>query len=382
LRPNNYTRNTIIKIKTAINFFRGKMLGWEKGSKANEYQKKIIDLIISYQSDPDWSDVLTASFEQRKEWAMSNTYHGYRMFLINLDPTGNISADLFTKKLKDTGLGEQITELMSDPDDEFIVGYNRLYNILFELMGNLFLMAFVFQYWPNFTDPEKGCYWDEYNKVPEENAFAVYIGTGPLTLEDGTKSDNANVVNFHLNEINNGIIQPGGTIRLFAPVTSASNNADVALGFASENGVIIKIYCINVKPYMCVSKSRGEAETFILAGDYMFLKSYPLLDNVQDITVFEFLQIESDFNGIRPDDIDQEIFNQKKEELRDEIKQSFPSFDQKDTNQSSQEERPMKSIFSKGGLTRRTTKKRKGRPTKKRNRRRKTNKRRTIEKKF
>ena len=42
LRPNNYTRNTITKIKTAITFFRGKMLGWGKGTGANIYQQKII----------------------------------------------------------------------------------------------------------------------------------------------------------------------------------------------------------------------------------------------------------------------------------------------------------------------------------------------------
>jgi hypothetical protein len=127
---------------------------------------------------------------------------------------------------------------------------------------------------------------------------------------------------------------------------------------------------------MCVSKSRGEAETFILAGDYMFLKSYPLSNNGQDITVFEFLQIDSGFNGIRPDDIDQENFNQKKEELRDEIKHSFPSFDQNEHAQSSQEERGIKNIFSKGGLTRRRTNKKRNRirVTKKRNRRRRTNK--------
>ena len=71
---------------------------------------------------------------------MSNSYHGYRMFLINLDSNGNISADLFTKKLKDTRLGDQILEFMSDPDDMFIVGYNRLYNILSESLMYYFLM--------------------------------------------------------------------------------------------------------------------------------------------------------------------------------------------------------------------------------------------------
>jgi hypothetical protein len=129
LVPNVYNHETIIKIKTAITFFRGKMTGWVKGTGANVYQQKIIYLILSYQSDPDWDDILRSNFQQRVASAMSNSYHGYRMFLINLDSNGNISANLFTKKLKDTRLGDQIFEFMSDPDDVFIVGYNRLYNI-------------------------------------------------------------------------------------------------------------------------------------------------------------------------------------------------------------------------------------------------------------
>ena len=378
LVPNVYNHETIIKIKTAITFFRGKMTGWIEGTGANVYQQKIIYLILSYQSDPDWDDILRSNFQQRVASAMSNSYHGYRMFLINLDSNGNISADLFTKKIKDTRLGAQILEFMSDPDDVFIVGYNRLYNILFELMGNLFLMAFVFQHWPTFTYIDQNCYWDEYKidgSVPEKDAFAVYIGTGPL------QSDNANVVNFHLDDINNGIIQQGETIRLFAPVTSASNDASVALGFA--DGVIIKIYCINAKSYMCVSKTANEAETFILAGDYMFLKQYPLLSD-PTIIVFEFLQIETDFNGIQPDNIDQIQFNEKKKELRDEIIGSFPSFNPLDTNQESQEERSIKNTFPIGGrLTKR--KQNKIKLSKKRNRkikRRRTNKRRTIKRKI
>jgi hypothetical protein len=374
LVPNVYNHETIIKIKTAITFFRGKMTGWVKGTGANVYQQKIIYLILSYQSDPDWDDILRSNFQQRVASAMSNSYHGYRMFLINLDSNGNISANLFTKKLKDTRLGDQIFEFMSDPDDVFIVGYNRLYNILFELMGNLFLMAFVFQHWPTFTYIDQNCYWDDYKidgSVSEKDAFAVYIGTGPL------QSDNANVVNFHLDDINNGIIQSGETIRLFAPVTSASNDAEVALGFANE--VIIKIYCLNAKSYMCVSKTAGEAETFILAGDYMFLKKYPLLSDAT-IIVFDFLQIESDFNGIQPDNIDQIQFNEKKKELRDEIIDSFPSFNPLDTNQESQEERSIYKTFSVGGrINKIRTKKRRRRLTKKRNtkiKRKKTNKRR------
>jgi len=372
LVPNVYNHETIIKIKTAITFFRGKMTGWVESAGANVYQQKIIYLILSYQSDPDWDDILRSNFQQRVASAMSNSYHGYRMFLINLDSNGNISANLFTKKIKDTRLGAQILEFMSDPDDVFIVGYNRLYNILFELMGNLFLMAFVFQHWPTFTYKDRGCFWDDYKidgSVPEKDAFAVYIGTGPL------QSDNANVVNFHLDDINNGIIQSGETIRLFAPVTSASNDAEVALGFANE--VIIKIYCINDKSYMCVSTSAGEAETFILAGDYIFLKQYPLLSDAT-IIVFEFLQIESDFNGIRPENLNQEQFNEKKKELRDEIIDAFPSFNPLDAGQESQDERTMEEMFRIGGLIKgRPTKKRnnKRRATKKRNRRRRTNKR-------
>lgn len=363
LVPNVYNHETIIKIKTAITFFRSKMTGWVESAGANIYQQKIIYLILSYQSDPDWDDILRSNFQQRVASAMSNSYHGYRMFLINLDSNGNISADLFTKKIKDTRLGEQILEFMSDPDDVFIVGYNRLYNILFELMGNLFLMAFVFQHWPTFTYPEKGCFWDDYKidgSVPEKDAFAVYIGTGPL------QSDNANVVNFHLDDIIARNYQQGEKIvRLFAPVTSASNDANVALGFA--NGVIIKIYCINTKSYMCVSKTAGEAETFILAGDYMFLKQYPLL-SAPTITVFEFLQIESDFNGIRPEDINQIQFNEKKKELRDEIIDSFPSFNPLEPDQQSQDERLIDNTFPIGGkLNKRRTKKRR-RLTKKRNR--------------
>jgi len=372
LVPNVYNHETIIKIKTAITFFRGKMTGWVESTGANVYQQKIIYLILSYQSDPDWDDILRSNFQQRVASAMSNSYHGYRMFLINLDYNGNISANLFTKKIKDTHLGGQILEFMSDPDDIFIVGYNRLYNILFELMGNLFLMAFVFQHWPTFTYKDRGCFWDDYKidgSVSEKDAFAVYVGTGPL------QSDIANVVNFHLDDINNGIIQSGETIRLFAPVTSASNDAEVALGFANE--VIIKIYCINDKSYMCVSTSASEAETFILAGDYIFLKQYPLLSD-PTIIVFEFLQTESDFNGIRPENLNQEQFNQKKEVLRHEIIDAFPSFNPSDTNQESQDERPINKTFSIGGrLNKRRTKKRRRRLTKKRNRkikRRRTNK--------
>ena len=264
---------------------------------------------------------------------------------------------------------------MSDPDDVFIVGYNRLYNILFELMGNLFLMAFVFQSWPTFTyvdsnpdrDPARDCYWDEYGTVPEENAFAVYIGTGPL------QSDNANVVNFHLDDIMAGTYQAGEIIHLFAPVTSSSNDAEVALSrFARK--VIIKIYCINVKSYMCVSKDANEAETFILAGDYQYLKHYPFLDgNGQNVNVFEFLQMPTDFIGIRPETINQEQFNEKKEMLRQEIIGSFPSFNPKMVGQMSPKVRTTENIFSIGGLTKRRQPKR--RQTKKQNKRRRTNKR-------
>jgi len=285
---------------------------------------------------------------------------------------GNISANLFTKKLKDTQLGEQILDFMSDPDDMFIVGYNRLYNILFELLGNLFLMAFVFQYWPTFTYVDRGCYWDEYGTVSEENAFAVYIGTGRL------KTDNANVVNFHLDDIIDGTYDTSQPIKLFAPVTSASNDANVAFDFAS--GVIIKIYCINVKPYMCVSKSAREAETFILAGEYQYLKHYKLSHNGKNVTVFEFLQIDTNFNGIRPENLNQELFNEKKEALRQEIIESFPSFNPKMDGQMSPK-RTTENIFSLGASMGGLTKKRpnnginKRQQSKKRNRRRRTNKR-------
>jgi hypothetical protein len=239
-------------------------------------------------------------------------------------------------------------------------------------MGNLFLMAFVFQYWPTFTYVDRGCYWDEYGTVPEENAFAVYIGTGRL------KSDNANVVNFHLDDIIDGTYDTRQPIRLFAPVTSASNDANVAFDFAA--GVIIKIYCINVKPYMCVSKSAREAETFILAGEYQYLKHYKLSHNGKNVTVFEFLQIDSDFNGIRPENLNQELFNKKKEALRDEIIDSFPSFNPLDSGQESQDERTLEETFRIGGLTKRRFNKgskhlSKRRQTKKRNNRRRTNKR-------
>lgn len=375
---NMYSPNTKTKIKTAISFFRYINDKWRQPD-ANVYQQKIIFLISSYQSDPDWDDILRSSFQRRVASAMSNNFRGQRMFLINLDSDGNISADLFTKKLKDTELGEQIEDFMSDPDDMFIVGYNRLYNILFELMGNLFLMAFVFQSWPTFTyvdsnpdrDPARDCYWDEYGSVPEENAFAVYIGTGPL------QSDNANVVNFHLDDIINGTYQAGEIIHLFAPVTSSSNDAEVALSRFSRK-VIIKIYCINVKSYMCVSKDANEAETFILAGDYQYLKHYLLSYNGQNITVFEFLQMPTDFIGIRPESLNQELLNQKKKALRDEIIDAFPSFNPKDNNQESQNERTFEETFPIGGLTKRRQPKRrtnKKRHTKKRNNRRRTNKR-------
>lgn len=365
LHKNTYSQNTKTKIKTAISFFRNINAIWS--GSADKYQQKIINSILSYQSDPDWSDVLQASFLQRREWRMNNNYHGYRLFSIKDDHTGNISIELLTK-LKDTALADQIIELMSDPDDTFIVGYNRLYNILFEFIGNLFLMAFVFQHWPTFTYPEKGCFWDEYGSVQEESAFAVYIGTGPL------QSDYANVVNFQLNDIINGIIQPGETIRLFAPVTSSSNDAEVAWGFADE--VIIKIYCINVKPYMCVAKTANEAETFILAGDYQFLTFYQTSINGKDITVFEFLQMSTDFNGISPDNIDQAQIDIIKGNIDKEIKDAFPSFNPDDDDQPSQDVKGMDDIF--GGLNKRKTKKRRRRLTKKRknnNKRRRTNKR-------
>jgi hypothetical protein len=368
---NLYSVNTKTKINSAIIFFEFCAHDMRK-QDANVYQKKIMYLIDSYQSDPDWDDILRSGFSQRVASAMTNNFRGQRMFLINFDSDGNISANLFTKKLKDTQLGEQILDFMSDPDDMFIVGFNRLYNILFELMGNLFLMAFVFQYWPTFTYVDRGCYWDEYGTVPEENAFAVYIGTGRL------KSDNANVVNFHLDDIIDGTYDTRQPIRLFAPVTSASNDANVAFDFAA--GVIIKIYCINVKPYMCVSKSAREAETFILAGEYQYLKHYKLSHNGKNVTVFEFLQIDSDFNGIRPENLNQELFNKKKEALRDEIIDSFPSFNPLDSGQESQDERTLEETFRIGGLTKRRFNKgskhlSKRRQTKKRNNRRRTNKR-------
>lgn len=363
LNKNEYSSNTKTKIKTAISFFRYINYKWRQPD-ANVYQQKIIYLISSYQSDPDWDDILRSSFSQRVASAMTNNFRGQRMFLINIDSDGNISADLFTKKLKDTELGEQIEEFMSDPDDMFIVGYNRLYNILFELMGNLFLMAFVFQSWPTFT--YKDCYWDEYGTVPEENAFAVYIGTGPL------QSDNANVVNFHLDDIMAGTYEAGRVIQLFAPVTSSSNDAEVALSRFSRK-VIIKIYCINVKSYMCVSKDANEAETFILAGDYQYLKHYPLSYNGQNVTVFEFLQMPTEFIGIRPETINQAQFNQKKEMLRQEIIGSFPSFNPKNVGQMSPKVRTTENIFSIGGLTKRRQPKKK--QSKKRNKRRRTNKR-------
>jgi hypothetical protein len=238
--------------------------------------KRTIAIIKSYQADTDRRDILEAEYDHR----LPLYYQLGRYF--SLDPAFQ---DLFTRDLKDTGLGAEMKNLAhpDDEDDEVtVIGENRLHNILFETLVHLVLITLVFPFWPNPIP----------SFIP---LISVYIGTGRPDTD-------ANCINFKIPQIISGQIQPGNLIQLYAPITSASNDLRVAIiKFVKPGGIIIKINLASGKTFMCVSTSPNEAETFVLAGTYQFIRSYEI--NFQDnpYTVYEYNQINDRFNGISED---------------------------------------------------------------------------------
>ena len=295
LKPARYNKDQQNKIKTAIHYFR-----------LIPVDNPIKQLINSYQSDPDADDIIQANQDERFKSQMYANYRISRYF--NLDP----SKPFFSRDLEHTGLGNVIIRLMNEEeeDDKFVIGYNRLFNILFETFVHLVLMALVFPSWPSFTPPFL---------LKKEPRISVYVGTYDA------ESGDANCLNFKLFEIKTGSIAPGSIIRVYAPVTSASNDAKVAIDkFAKTNGSIIKINLANGKSFMCVSTSPNEAETFVLAGEYQYIRKYHFIDLVKGtLTVYEFNQLNTDFTGLTSDELTQEFWNFLKEKIPIAIRSAF-----------------------------------------------------------
>jgi hypothetical protein len=238
--------------------------------------KRTIAIIKSYQADTDRRDILEAEYDHR----LPLYYQLGRYY--SLDPA---FPDLFTRDLKDTGLGAEMKNLAhpDDEDDEVIViGEERLHNILFETLAHLVLITLVFPFWPNPIPPFR-------------SPISVYIGTGRPDTD-------ANCINFKILQIISGQIRPGDSIQLYAPITSASNDLSVAIiKFVKSGGIIIKINLASGKTFMCVSTSPNEAETFVLAGTYQFIQSYQINFQDKPYTVYEYNQINDGFNGISED---------------------------------------------------------------------------------
>lgn len=345
LKQNSYNQDQKNKIKTAIAYYR-----------SIPEDNPIKSLINSYQSDPDADDMLRADKYDRRRLEMEANYKLLRYF--NLDPARPFLSQQF--RLSKIDLGVAVDELMNeeDPDDRFDPGYIRFNNILTDGLRNLVLMALVFPSWPNFTPPFS---------LAEEPRISVYIGTGHST------SGEANCLNFKLQEIDNGSIRSGDIIDVYAPVTSASNDANVAIRFAKSSGSIIKINLANGKSFMCVSTSPNEAETFVLAGQYQYIRQYPFEDQLKGaMMVYEFNQLNTDFTGLTSANVTQIYWDSLKEQIGNEIRTSLPSLDPKNQNQSSIE---YSSTMDRGGSSK-TNKRRTNRhKTNKRQTKRRTNKR-------
>lgn len=352
LKQNSYNQDQKNKIKTAIAYYR-----------SIPEDNPIKSLINSYQSDPDADDMLQADKDDRRRLEMEANYKLLRYF--NLDPARPFLSQQF--RLSQIDLGVAAAELMNedDPDDRFDPGYIRVNNILTDGLRNLVLMALVFPSWPNFTPPFS---------LAEEPRISVYIGTGHST------SGEANCLNFKLQEIDNESIRSGDIIDVYAPVTSASNDAKVAIRFAKYSGSIIKINLANGKSFMCVSTSPNEAETFILAGQYQYIGKYPFEDELKGaMVVYEFNQLNMDFTGLTSANVTQIYWDSLKEQIGNEITTSLPSLDPKNPNQpslkySSTNERGGSLKINKRRTNRHKTNKRQ---TKRRTNKRKLNKRKT-----
>ena len=229
--------------------------------------KELYKIITDYQAGTDNDDIARATTQDR----LRIFFQISRYF--NLDPT----KDFFSREFDQTGLGKVFMNF--DVDEKEELGQNRFYNILFGTYFHLIFAALVFPHWPI--------------KIPVYPAadppISVYIGTGGIT--------DANYTNFKIADIMaRGNIPP---IRLYTPITSASNDASVAVRFLKEGGVIIKINLAPGKPYMCVSASQNEAETFVLASNYIFIRSFEVdLDYQNKRRVYEFNQSPDAFTGL------------------------------------------------------------------------------------
>lgn len=285
IKQNSYSAKEKQFIVESILFFRFlRMIAYKKivlpiDPSTIDVITKIIVVIDSYQADADRRDILEADYTHR----LPIYYQIGRYF--SLDPTVQ---QLFTRQLLGTGLGSEMVKL-AHPDDEddepILFGDNRIYNILFETFAHLVLIGLVFPEWPNLI------------LVP----ISVYIGTG-------SPNTDANCINFKILTI-----RPGDSIQLYAPITSASNDVRVAIKFVKPDGVIIKINLAVAegKSFMCVSSSPNEAETFVLAGTYQFVISYQVYFENKKYTVYEYNQINDDFNGITEDIVETNWENYK-----------------------------------------------------------------------
>ena len=277
IEPNLYSPDQIQFIVNSILFFRFLCMVVDNKLSVGDISTidvitKIIVTIDSYQADSDRRDILEANYTDR----LPIYYQIGRYF--SLDPAVQ---QLFTRQLSGTGLGSEMVKL-AHPDDEddepILFGDNRIYNILFETFAHLVLIGLVFPEWPNpipvFSSP-----------------ISVYIGTG-------SPNTDANCINFKISTI-----QPGESIHLYAPITSASNDFKVAIKFVKPGGVIIKINLVSGKTFMCVSKSPNEAETFVLAGTYQYIRKFNVNFEDKVYPVYEYNQLNDVFNGITEENV-------------------------------------------------------------------------------
>ena len=277
IKQNSYSPDQIQFIVNSILFFRFLCMVVDNKLSVGDISTidvitKIIVTIDSYQADSDRRDILEANYTDR----LPIYYQIGRYF--SLDPAVQ---QLFTRQLSGTGLGSEMVKL-AHPDDEddepILFGDNRIYNILFETFAHLVLIGLVFPEWPNpipvFSSP-----------------ISVYIGTG-------SPNTDANCINFKISTI-----QPGESIHLYAPITSASNDVKVAIKFVKPGGVIIKINLVSGKTFMCVSKSPNEAETFVLAGTYQYIRKFNVNFEDKVYPVYEYNQLNDVFNGITEENV-------------------------------------------------------------------------------
>jgi hypothetical protein len=256
-----------------------------------EIIKYIYYIIDLYRSDPDRDDIIRGDID----------YHKFVYYLArNINPKWWGDYPLFVREFINTGLGKTQANLAGEDEEEdrIIMTKDKLYNILFSNFIYINIAALVFPFWP----------------IKASSLIPVFIGTGP-------KASDANCLNFKILEIDK---ETNPEIKLFAPITSSSNNKELAVRkFLKPGGVILQINLLPGCSYMCVSEaSSDEAETFVLPGTYMFFEKIHVVQNGKTYDIYIFNQIDEII--VNPGDIMQKWDAAKSETYSYAIKSLDP----------------------------------------------------------